>query len=61
MQNGDFSEQTNEERRKRNFTGEEPNIKGGQRTMFQPAILTVQSVFKKLREIADISGGSIGS
>jgi len=35
--------------------------RGGQRTMFQPAILTVQSVFKKLREIADISGGSSGS
>jgi len=32
--------------------------RGGQRTMFQPAILTVQGVFKKLREIADISGGS---
>jgi len=35
--------------------------RGGQRTMFQPAILTVQGVFKKLREIADISGGSSGS
>jgi len=35
--------------------------RGGQRTMFQPAILTVQSVFKKLREIADISGGSSGN
>merc|ERR1719150_3078317 len=28
--------------------------------MFQPAILTVQSVFKKLQEIARISGGSSG-
>jgi len=35
--------------------------RGGQRTMFQPAILTVQGVFKKLREIADISGGSSGN
>ena len=34
--------------------------RGGQRTMFQPAILTVQSVFKKLQEIAKISGGSSG-
>ena len=34
--------------------------RGGQRTMFQPAILTVQSVFKKLREIAKISGGKSG-
>jgi len=34
--------------------------RGGQRTMFQPAILTVQSVFKKLQEIARISGGSSG-
>ena len=32
--------------------------RGGQRTIFQPAILTVQSVFKNLREIADISRGS---
>merc|ERR1719219_605625 len=29
--------------------------------MFQPAILTVQSVFKKLREVADITGGSSGA
>jgi len=35
--------------------------RGGQRTMFQPAILTVQSVFKKLQEIAAITGGSSGS
>merc|ERR1719193_2260132 len=35
--------------------------RGGQRTIFQPAILTVQGVFKKLREIADISGGSSGN
>merc|ERR1719348_2886304 len=35
--------------------------RGGQRTMFQPAILTVQGVFKKLREIADITGGSSGN
>merc|ERR1719312_1243040 len=35
--------------------------RGGQRTMFQPAILTVQVVFKKLREIADITGGSSGN
>jgi len=35
--------------------------RGGQRTMFQPAILTVQSVFNKLQEIAKITGGSSGS
>eukprot|EP00092_Neocalanus_flemingeri_P021031 GFUD01022785.1.p1 GENE.GFUD01022785.1~~GFUD01022785.1.p1 ORF type:complete len:1006 (-),score=309.99 GFUD01022785.1:132-3149(-) len=35
--------------------------RGGQRTMFQPAILTVQSVFGKLQEIAKITGGASGS
>jgi len=35
--------------------------RGGQRTMFQPAILTVPKVFSKLREIASITGGSSGS
>jgi len=35
--------------------------RGGQRTMFQPAILTLQSVFSKLQEIAKITGGSSGS
>ena len=32
--------------------------RGGQRTMFQPAILTVPSVFRKLQEIAKITGSS---
>ena len=35
--------------------------RGGQRTMFQPAILTVPAVFRKLREIAAITGASSGS
>ena len=35
--------------------------RGSQRTMFQPAILTVQSVFRKLQEIAKITGNSSGS
>ena len=35
--------------------------RGGQRTMFQPAILTVPKVFSKLREIASITGGSSGN
>ena len=35
--------------------------RGGQRTMFQPAILTVPAVFRKLREIAAITGTSSGS
>ena len=35
--------------------------RGGQRTMFQPAILTVPKVFSKLREIASITGGSSSS
>ena len=35
--------------------------RGGQRTMFQPAILTVPSVFRKLQEIARITGNSSGS
>jgi len=35
--------------------------RGGQRTMFQPAILTVPSVFRKLQEIAKITGSSSGN
>merc|ERR1719354_531242 len=35
--------------------------RGGQRTMFQPAILTVPKVFSKLREIAAITGSSSSS
>ena len=35
--------------------------RGGQRTMFQPKQLTVQSVFEKLREIAALTGHSSGT
>jgi len=35
--------------------------RGGQRTMFKPANLTVANVFRKLQEIAKITGSSSGS
>jgi len=35
--------------------------RGGQRTMFQPAILTVAGVFSKLQDIANLTGHSSGN
>jgi len=35
--------------------------RGGQRTMFQPAILTVRKVFDTLKEVANMTGNSCGN
>lgn len=35
--------------------------RGGQRTMFQPAILTVKKVFDTLKEVANMTGNSCGN